>query len=197
MGAVITGLVPYQQLNVAAPVAVALDAHPELKWLGYIVKIGAIAGMTSVILMSLLGQPRIFLAMAGDGLLPPSISKIHPKHKTPHVATAWTVVFAAIAAALLPLDILGDLVSIGILFAFGIVCIGVLVLRFTRPETPRPFRVPFAPVTCVLGAIVCFGLTAFCRDGTWMRMLVWTIAGFSIYALYGYHHSRLRSEPHS
>jgi APA family basic amino acid/polyamine antiporter len=197
MGAVITGLVPYQQLNVAAPVAVALDAHPELTWLGYIVKIGAIAGMTSVILMSLLGQPRIFLAMASDGLLPPSISKVHPKHKTPHVATAWTVLFAAIAAALLPLDILGDLVSIGILFAFGIVCLGVLVLRFTRPHTPRPFRVPFAPVTCVLGAIVCFGLTIFCRDGTWIRMLIWTIAGFAIYALYGYRHSRLRTEEHS
>ncbi|HEU4600653.1 MAG TPA: amino acid permease [Steroidobacteraceae bacterium] len=197
MGAVMTGMVPYPKLNAAAPVAVALDAHPELLWLGDLVKLGAIAGMTSVILMSLLGQPRIFLAMANDGLLPPAVSKVHPVYRTPHVATMWTVIFAAVVAGLFPLNILGELISIGILFAFTVVCIGVLVLRYTKPNVERPFRVPFAPVTCVLGAAICLSLTAFLPEGTWERLLVWTILGFAIYALYGYRHSRLRTEEHS
>jgi APA family basic amino acid/polyamine antiporter len=192
MGAVMTGMVPYPKLDAAAPVAVALDAHPPLLWLGDLVKLGAIAGMTSVILMSLLGQPRIFLAMANDGLLPPAVSRVHPVHRTPHVATLWTVAFAALIAGLFPLNILGELISIGILLAFTVVCIGVLVLRYTRPNIERPFKVPFAPVTCVLGAVVCLGLTAFLPEGTWERLLIWTIVGFAIYAMYGYRHSRLR-----
>jgi APA family basic amino acid/polyamine antiporter len=194
MAAVMTGMVPYQQLGAPAPVAVALDAHPELKWLGSLVKIGAIVGMTSVILMSLLGQPRILLAMAEDGLLPKAVSKVHPIHRTPHVATAWTVILAALFAGLFPLNVLGELISIGILLAFTVVCIGVLVLRRTRPDAPRPFRVPWAPVTCVLGAAICGGMTYFLPADTWWRLLVWTIIGFSIYGLYGYRHSRLRAE---
>lgn len=193
MGAVMTGLVPYPQLDAPAPVAVALDAHPEIKWLGSLVKIGAIAGMTSVILMSLLGQPRILLAMGEDGLLPKSVGKIHPRYRTPHVATAWTVVVAALIAGLFPLNVLGELISIGILFAFTVVCIGVLVLRYTRPDLKRPFRVPAASVTCVLGALICGGMTYFLPRDTWWRMGVWTLLGFSIYALYGYRHSRLRA----
>ena len=153
MSAVMTGMVPYQQLNVETPVAVALDAHPQLGWLSSLVKIGAIAGMTSVILMSMLGQPRIFLAMAGDGLLPQSMSKVHPKYRTPHIATAITTVLAAVIAGLFPLNILGELISMGILLAFTGVCIGVLVLRYTKPDLKRPFRVPVAPLTCVLGAV--------------------------------------------
>ena len=190
MGAVMTGMVPYPQLNAAAPVAVALDAHPQLQWLGDLVKIGAIAGMTSVILMSLLGQPRILLSMAQDGLLPPVVSKVHPVHKTPHVATGWTVILAAIIAGLLPLNVLGELISIGILLAFTVVCIGVLILRYTRPEAVRPFRVPWAPFTCVMGALICGGMTYFLPADTWWRLLVWTILGFSIYGAYGYRHSR-------
>ena len=192
MGAVMTGMVPYPELKAAAPVAVALDAHPQLHWLGYVVKVGAIAGMTSVILMSLLGQPRILLSMANDGLLPPVVSKVHPVYRTPHVATGWTAVIAALIAGLLPLDVLGELISIGILLAFAVVCIGVLVLRYTRPNTPRPFRVPWAPFTCVAGALVCGGMTYFLPADTWWRLLVWTILGFSIYAAYGYRHSRQR-----
>ena len=115
------------------------------------VKIGVIVGMTSVILTSLLGQPRILLSMADDGLLPPSMSRCHPRYKTPHVATVVTGVFAALIAGVFPLDMLADLISIGILLAFAVVCIGVLVLRHTRPDVPRPFRVPWAPFTCVLG----------------------------------------------
>ena len=128
-------------------------------------KLGAIAGMTSVILMSLLGQPRIFLAMADDGLLPPGMRKVHPKYRTPHVATAITTVLAAVIAGLFPLNILGELISMGILLAFTGVCIGVLVLRYTRPNLQRPFRVPFAPVTCVLGALICGGITYFLPRG--------------------------------
>jgi APA family basic amino acid/polyamine antiporter len=194
MAAVMTGMVPYQKLGAAAPVAVALDAHPQLVWLGSLVKLGAIAGMTSVILMSLLGQPRILLAMAEDGLLPKAIGKVHPVHRTPHVATAWTVILAALFAGLFPLNVLGELISIGILLAFTGVCIGVLVLRHTKPDAPRPFRVPWAPVTCVLGALICGGMTYFLPADTWWRLLVWTIIGFSIYGLYGYRHSRLGAE---
>ncbi|HMN46053.1 MAG TPA: amino acid permease [Povalibacter sp.] len=194
MSAVLTGMVPYTSLDVAAPVAVALDAHPQLSWLGVLVELGAIVGMTSVILISLLGQPRIFLAMADDGLLPPSWKKVHPVHRTPHIATAVAVIVAAIIAGLLPLDVLGELISIGILLAFTCVCIGVLVLRRTKPDMPRPFRVPFAPVTCILGALVCISMMVFLPPDTWWRLLVWSVLGFSIYALYGYRHSRLRAE---
>ena len=194
MAAVMTGMVPYLQLDAPAPVAVALDAHPELSWLGWIVKLGAVAGMTSVILMSLLGQPRIFLAMSEDGLLPPIVRKVHPRYRTPHVATAWTVVLAALIAGCFPLNVLGELISIGILLAFTAVCIGVLVLRYTRPDTPRPFRVPIAPVTCILGALVCGGMTYFLPSDTWWRLAIWTALGFSIYGIYGYKNSKLRAE---
>ena len=192
MAAVLTGMVPYQHLNVDAPVAVALDAHPQLAWLGSLVKLGAIVGMTSVILMSLLGQPRILLAMADDGLLPPVMSRCHPRFKTPHVATVVTGLIAALIAGLFPLDVLGELISIGILLAFAVVCIGVLVLRRTRPETHRPFRVPFAPVTCIAGTLVCLAMTLALPADTWWRLLWWTVLGFSIYGFYGYRHSRLR-----
>jgi APA family basic amino acid/polyamine antiporter len=190
--AVMTGMVPYTKLGVDAPVAVALDAHPHLAWLGVFVKIGAIVGMTSVVLGSLLGQPRILLAMADDGLLPPSIARCHPRHKTPHVATVVTGVIFGLIAGVFPLDILADLISIGILLAFAVVCIGVLVLRRTRPDVPRPFRVPWAPFTCVLGAAYCAFMTYFLSNGTWLRLVIWTALGFAIYAFYGFKHSRLR-----
>jgi len=194
MSAVMTGMVPYHTLNVETPVAVALDAHPQLHWLGGLVKLGAIVGMTSVILMSMLGQPRIFLAMAGDGLLPKSMSKVHPKYRTPHVATMITTIFAAAIAGLFPLNILGELISMGILLAFTGVCIGVLVLRHTKPDLKRPFRVPFVHVTCILGAVICGGITKFLPHETWLLFLIWSVIGFSIYAFYGYGHSRLRAE---
>ncbi len=192
MSAVITGMVPYTKLNVAAPVAVALDAHPQLAWLGVLVKVGVIAGMTSVILTSLLGQPRILLSMADDGLLPPAMSRCHPRFKTPHVATVWTGGGAALIAGLFPLDVLSEVISIGILLAFAVVCIGVLVLRKKRPDTPRPFRVPWAPFTCILGAVVCLGMTLALSTAVWWRLAIWTAGGMSIYAFYGYRHSRLR-----
>ena len=193
MSAILTGMVPFAKLNVDAPVSVALDAHPQLSWLSPLIKVGVIAGMTSVILTSLLGQPRILLAMADDGLLPPSISRCHARFKTPHVATLWTGGAAALIAAVFPLDILADLISIGILLAFAVVCIGVLVMRRTRPDVPRPFRVPWAPFTCVLGAVVCLGMTLSLSNGTWIRLLAWSVLGGAIYFGYGMRHSRLRS----
>ncbi|MGH8209167.1 MAG: amino acid permease [Steroidobacteraceae bacterium] len=192
MSAVMTGMVSYAKLNVDEPVAVALDAHPQLAWLGILVKAGIIIGMTSVILTSILGQPRILLAMADDGLLPPAMSKCHPRFKTPHVATAVTGVGAALIAGIFPLDVLADLISIGILLAFAVVCAGVLVMRKRRPDAPRPFRVPWAPFTCVLGTVVCLGMTLALSKATWIRLLLWTILGMAIYAFYGYRHSRLR-----
>jgi APA family basic amino acid/polyamine antiporter len=192
MASVMTGMVPFQKLDSDAPVAVVLDAHPQLAWLSWFVKVGVIAGMTSVILTSLLGQPRILLSMADDGLLPKAMSRCHPRFKTPHVSTVFTGVFAALIAAVFPLDILADLISIGILLAFAVVCLGVLVLRRTRPDAYRPFRVPWAPFTCVLGALWCLGMTLFLSNGTWIRLVIWTAIGMSIYALYGFRHSRLR-----
>jgi APA family basic amino acid/polyamine antiporter len=193
MAAVMTGMVTYTKLNVDAPVAVALDVHPQLQWMGWLIKLGAVIGMTSIVLMSLLGQPRIFLAMADDGLLPPVMKKCHPVYRTPHVATMVTIVGAALFAGLFPLDVLGELVSIGILLAFAVVCLGVLVLRRTQPDRPRPFKVPIAPVFCVTGALICGGLTLALPSGTWWRLVLWSILGFSIYAFYGFSHSKLRS----
>ena len=193
MAAVMTGMVSYDQLNVAAPVAVALDAHPELRWLALPVKIGIIVGLTSVILMSLLGQPRIFMAMSRDGLLPPSLQAVHPRYRTPHRGTLITGLIAAFFAGLFPLDVLGELISIGILIAFSAVCAGVVVLRHTQPEAPRPFRVPFAKVTGVAGVAVCFAMAYALPHDTWIRLVGWTALGFAIYAGYGSRHSRLRS----
>jgi APA family basic amino acid/polyamine antiporter len=194
MAAVMTGMVSYTQLDVSAPVAVALDAHPELFWLGLPVKIGAIVGMTSVILMSLLGQPRIFMAMSRDGLLPPALQKVHPKYRTPHVATIVTGLIAAFFAGVFPLDVLGELISIGILLAFTAVCAGVLVLRRTQPDTPRPFRVPAATFTCIAGVVVCLAMTLALPHDTWVRLAVWSLIGLALYLGYGFKHSLLRQQ---
>src|SRR5450432_60804 len=141
MSSVMTGLVPFKQLNDAAPVAVALESHPQLAWLSGPVIWGALFGLTSVILTMIIPQARIWLTMAHDGLMPKFLGKIHPKFKTPHVSTLLTGIFAATIGGLFPIGILGELVSIGTLVAFIVVCIGVLVLRYTRPDLPRPFRV--------------------------------------------------------
>jgi len=192
MAAVMTGMVGFEKLNVPAPVAVALDEHPSLFWLGLPVKIGAIVGMTSVILMSILGQPRIFLAMSRDGLLPARMQKVHPTYHTPSFATIFTGVVAAFFAGVFPIDVLGELVSIGILLAFTAVCAGVLVLRRTMPEAARPFRVPLAPVTCTVGVIVCLGLTLALPQDTWIRLAIWSAIGFAIYFFYGFWNSHQR-----
>jgi APA family basic amino acid/polyamine antiporter len=191
---VLTGMVSYKDLDVAAPVALALDKYPGLHWLGLPVKLGAIAGMTSVMLVMTLAQARIFFAMARDGLLPPWFSKVHPKFRTPSTGTAVTGISAAIIGGLFPVRILGELVSIGTLMAFVTVCIGVLVLRKTRPDLPRPFRAPAPWLTCIGGALICSAMMISLGAATWLRLVVWTAVGVGVYVCYGYKHSRVRAQ---
>ena len=192
MSAVLTGLVPYPKLNDAAPVVVALQAHPQLTWLKIWVIIGALAGLTSVILVMILAQARIFLTMAQHGLLPPSFAKVHPKYRTPHVATVVTGVFAMVAAGLLPINILSEMVSIGTLIAFIVVCVGVLVLRYTRPDLPRPFRVKAIWFVSIMGVLFCGVMAATLDKLTWVRLIAWTIIGVIVYFGYGYRRSHLQ-----
>jgi len=191
---VLTGVVHYTQLNVPAPVAVAIDAM-RLFWLSPLVKIAAIIGLMSVMMVQLMGQPRIFFTMAKDGLLPPVAARVHPKYKTPHVTTIATAILVATAAALLPIGIVGELVSIGTLFAFVIVCGGVLVLRYTRPDIPRSFKTPLVPFIPVMGILSCFYLMSGLPKDTWLRLLVWMGIGLVIYFTYGIRKSKLRKRP--
>ncbi|TQM10433.1 amino acid/polyamine/organocation transporter (APC superfamily) [Pseudoxanthomonas sp. 3HH-4] len=194
MAAVMTGLVPYTALGTAEPVVTAVAAHPELGWLRVTVEIGALIGLSSVVLVMIIGQPRIFMIMGRDGLLPPVFTKIHPEYRTPHINTVITGIGIALLAALFPLDVLGELTSMGTLIAFASVCIGVLVLRRTQPDLPRPFRIPAAWLICSLGVLSCMALLSAMTAHNWMLMAVWTAVGFLIYFLYGYRHSRLRGQ---
>jgi len=190
---VLTGIVSYTTLNVSDPVAVGVNAMGKsMFWLRPIVKIAAIAGLSSVILVMLLGQPRIFYSMSKDGLLPPVFSKVHPKFKTPYISTILTGCVAIVLAGVLPISILGELVSIGTLLAFAIVCVGILVLRKTRPDIERPFRTPFVPTIPILGALICLIQMAALPLDTWLRLIVWMAIGFIIYFAYGHRHSKLR-----
>jgi APA family basic amino acid/polyamine antiporter len=190
---VLTGIVKYTALNVPDPIAVGINAAgPGLAWLRPIVKIGAIAGLSSVILVMLLGQPRVFYSMSKDGLLPEVFSRVHPKFRTPWVASALTGVAAMIFAGLLPIGLLGELVSIGTLLAFAIVCAGVLVLRYTDPDRPRPFRTPLVPLVPAAGILACFYLMSGLPVDTWARLVVWMALGLMIYFLYGRRHSKVQ-----
>jgi APA family basic amino acid/polyamine antiporter len=196
MALVMTGIAHYSELNVPHPVDVAIsNAGPDLEWLAVLVDVGAIAGLASVVLVMLMGQPRIFFAMARDGLLPAIFGRVHEKYQTPYIATIITGVVAMVIAGMFPIGLLGELVSIGTLFAFVVVCAGVLVLRVRNPEIPRSFKTPAVPLVPILGIITCGYLMWGLGGPTWVRLAIWMAIGLLIYFGYGRRHSKLANEP--
>ena len=185
----LTGLVNYTKLDVADPIAVAVDAAgPGLVWVRPIIKFGAVSGLTSVILVLLNGQARIAYSMASDGLLPPALAYVHPVYRTPSKALFTAGVSAALLAAFVPVDALGEMVSIGTLAAFAFVCIGVIVLRRTKPNMPRPFKTPYAPFVPAAGATMCVIQMLALPPETWLRLILWMALGGVVYHTYSRHH---------
>ncbi len=191
MSLVMTGLAPYTALGVAHPVSAALEAVPQLKWLEYLVNVGAVAGLSSVVLVMLMGQPRIFFTMSRDGLLPRIFAKVHPKYQTPSASTWIVGAVAIVIAGFFPLGLLGELVSGGTLAAFATVCIGVWVLRVRSPELQRPFRTPLVPLVPLLGAGATLFMMYQLPGLTWTLLGVWTAIGMSVYFLYGMRNSTI------
>ena len=188
----LTGVAHYSTLNVPHPIAIALDAT-GLKWMAAIVEFGAIAGLSSVLLVQLMGQPRIFYSMARDGLLPESFAELHPRYKTPWRTTLMTGVICAALAGLFPIEVLGELTSIGTLFAFFLVNVGVAVMRIKKPDLPRKFMVPGGPYLIPgLGATLTLVLIFGSNPYTILRLVIWMLIGMVVYWRYGYKHSRLR-----
>ena len=191
VAAVLTGMVPYDQIDKDAPVAVAFG-QVGLDWAKYLISLGALTGITSVLLVLMLSQPRVLLAMARDGLLPYSFfGAVHPRFRTPWKSTILTGLFVAALGGLLPLDVLAELVNIGTLLAFVIVCAAVLIMRKTHPNAERPFRAPLAPLVPILGILTCLLLMFSLPWENWGRLGIWLLAGFVIYFRYSRHHSKL------
>jgi APA family basic amino acid/polyamine antiporter len=189
VAAVLTGMVPYHQINIDAPVSDAFR-QAGLPWAQFLVSLGAIAGITSVLLVMMLSQPRVFLAMARDRLLPPSFfGAVHERFRTPWKSTILTGICVAAMGALLPLRILAELVNIGTLLAFVIVCAAVLIMRRTNPEAERPFRAPFVPFVPIAGIACCLVLMFSLPPENWTRLGIWLLIGLAIYFGYGRKHS--------
>src|SRR6185436_353507 len=185
VGAVLTGMVPYNTIDINAPVSGAFK-QVGLTWAQLIISLGALIGITSVVLVTMLSQARILLAMSRDGLLPTSFfGEVHPKFRTPWKSTIVTGVFAALLSSLLPLRLLSDLVNIGTLLAFVIVCAAVLIMRRTHPDAARPFRAPLVPLVPILGIATCLVLMFSLPAENWLRLAVWLLIGFVIYFCYG------------
>jgi APA family basic amino acid/polyamine antiporter len=190
----LTGLVRYDRLNVAHPVAYAVEQIQGLSWLRPFITIGAVLGLGSVVLVMLLGQSRVFYSMSRDGLIGPWAGKVHPRFRTPYLSTIYVGLIVAVITGTFPIQILGELVNIGTLLAFVLVCAGVMILRKTRPDLERPFRTPLVPLVPILGMLACFGLMATLPADTWLRLFVWLLIGFVVYFGYGRKHSVLQRE---
>ena len=193
VAAVLTGIVPHTKVDIHAPVAEALRVA-GFKWGAALVAVGAVAGITSVLVVMMLGQIRVFFAMSRDRLLGPWLAAVHPRYGTPHRATILTGVAVAIMAAFVPIGEAADMTNIGTLFAFVLVCGGLIVLRRTRPNQSRPFRTPFMPWTPLLAMAACLGLMTYLPMITWIRFAVWTVVGIGVYFAYSMTHSRLAVE---
>ncbi len=194
VSAVLTGMVPYGELNNAAPTSYALEKVGAPYLIRLLVDVGAVLGLASVVLVMLLGQSRVFYSMSRDGLLGLWAGKVHPKFRTPYLSSIYTGIVVAIAAGALPLQLLGQLVNIGTLLAFILVCAGVWILRKTRPDLERPFRTPLMPFVPIMGILCCAGLMLTLPADTWIRLLVWLLIGFVIYFGYGRRHSVLQRQ---
>ena len=177
---VLLGIVPYQRLNVADPLAVGIDAT-GLTWLSPVIKLAALFGLFSTMLVNLLAQTRIFYSMSRDGLLPAIFATVHPRFRTPHLSTIMTGVVISVAAGLTPIGVLGQLVSIGTLLAFVLVSIGVMILRKTAPDVPRPFRTPWVPFVPIAGAVICLAQMVGLPVATWERLVIWLAIGLVVY----------------
>ena len=194
VAAILTGMIPWKAIDVHAPIADALG-QLGFKWGAAIVSVGAVAGITSVLVVLLMGQVRIFFAMSRDGLLGNWLAGVHPKYRTPHKATWVTGTVVALLAGVIQLGEAADMTNIGTLFAFAIVSIGVVVLRYTKPDEHRPFRTPFMPWLPILAALACFGLMTFLPLVTWIRFIVWSIIGVVLYFTYSMRRSHLNRTP--
>jgi APA family basic amino acid/polyamine antiporter len=187
---VLIGIVPYTRLNVPDPLAVGIDAT-GLTWLSPVIKISALFGLFSTMLVTLLGQTRIFYSMSRDGLLPAAFGRVHDRWRTPHVSTALTGCVVAVASGLLPISVLSQLVSMGTLLAFVLVSVGVVVLRRTRPELERPFRTPAMPWVPIVAVVACVAQMAALPGATWIRLFVWLAIGLAVYFAYSRGRSRV------
>ena len=190
VAAVLTGMIPWQELNTAEPLSVAMRVVNQ-NWAAGIVAFGSLVAHTAVLLVFQLGQPRILFSMARDGLLPQALAKTHWRFKTPHVATILTGLFVGVGSALAGLEEMANLCNIGTLSAFVIVCAGVIVLRRHEPHQGRGFRTPWAPWVPLLGILACLWLMFGLPWKAWIRFAVWLVAGITFYALYGWRRSRL------